>query len=76
MDNRCVHDGAGGDANAFGLQIAVHRHQHLAAQIVRFQQMAEAKDRRLVRRGGHTQIDSGKAAQHGRLIEGFFHARV
>ena len=41
-----------------------------------FKQVAEAKDGRLVRRGGHAQIDSGKAAQHGRLIEGFFHARV
>jgi hypothetical protein len=37
-------------------------------------QMAKTQDRRLVRRGGHAKVHSSKAAKHGRLIEGFFHA--
>src|SRR5487761_1540604 len=57
-------------------QVTVHRVPHLAAQIVLLQQMAEAKDRGLIRRRGHAQVDSGEAPQCRRLIESLFHARV
>src|ERR1017187_107043 len=76
MDDGRIHDGAGRDADARAFQVAVHRVQHLTAQIVRLKQVAETKDRSLVRRRGYAQIDSGKAAQHGRLIERLFHARI
>ena len=64
------------DADALALQIQVHRVQHLAAQLVLFQQMAEVQDRRLVRRRGAAQIDARKAAQHRRFVQSVFHAGV
>src|ERR1700741_5622364 len=57
MDNGRVHDGAGGDADAFAFQVAVHHVQHFAAQIVLLKQVAEAKNRGLVRRCGHTKVN-------------------
>jgi hypothetical protein len=44
--------------------------------MVLLKQVTEAKDRCFVRRGGHAKVHSGEAPQNGRLIEGFFHARV
>ena len=64
MDDGRVHNGAGRDADAPAFQIAVHRHQHFAAQIVCFEHVPEAKDRRLVRRRGRAQIHSGEVPQH------------
>lgn len=76
VDNGRIHNRARRDANAFRFQIPVHGIEHLAAQFVLFQKMTKAKDGRLVRRRGHAQIDSGKAAQHRRLVESLFHPRV
>jgi hypothetical protein len=46
MDNRRVYNGARTDADPLAFQISVDRHQHFAAPIVLFKQMAEAQDRR------------------------------
>ena len=64
VDNRRVHDGACADADALRFQVAIHRHQHLAAKIVLFKQVAKAKDRGFVRRGGYAQIHACKAPQN------------
>src|ERR1017187_6580728 len=50
MDNGRIHDRAGRDLDALGRQMMVHRLQHLLAQGVFLQQMAEAADGGLVRR--------------------------
>jgi hypothetical protein len=54
----------------------VHRVQHLAAKFVLLQQATEAKDRGLVGRCGAAQIDSGEAAQCGRLVERILRAGI
>jgi hypothetical protein len=54
----------------------VHRVQNLTAQFVPLQQAAEAENRGLVGRCGAAQIDSGKAAQCGRLVERILGARI
>ena len=72
MNNRRVYDGARRDADTLRFQVAIHCHQHFAAQIVLLKQVAEAKDRRFVRRGGHAKIHSSEALQHSRLIKRTF----
>ncbi len=56
-------------ADAAAGQIQIHRIQHLAAQAVLLQQMAEVQDRGLVRRQSTAQIDARKAPQHRRFIQ-------
>jgi len=49
VDDRRIDNRAGGDADTLARQIQVHRIQHLAAEFVCFQQMAEVQNRGLVR---------------------------
>lgn len=58
MDDGCIHDRAGRDLDAFGLQMHVHRIQHQPVQIVLLQQMTEPQDRCLIRRRRHAKIDA------------------
>jgi len=68
-DDGGINNRAPGYANAFAVQIPIHRIEYLSAKLVLFKQMAKVQDGRLVGRGGATQIDSGEAAQRGRIIE-------
>src|SRR6266436_7491942 len=76
MNNRCVYDRSGSDADALAGQMVVHRIQHSSAQIVRLQQMAEPADAGLVRRRCTTKINAHKAPQPSRIIERLFYTWV
>ena len=69
VDNRRVNDGSRRDPDAATGQIAVHRIQHLAAQVVLLKQVPKVQDRRLIRCRRAAQIDASKAPQHGRFVQ-------
>src|ERR1035441_10236027 len=69
MDDGCIDNLAGSDADALVSQMAIDFIQHLPAQIVLFQQMTEAQDRGLVGSRSHAQIDSDEVTQSGRIID-------
>jgi len=47
-----------------------------AVQLILLEKMTEVQDGGLVGNGGAAKIDSGKAAQHGRLVERILGARI
>jgi hypothetical protein len=46
----------------------VHRVQHLTAEAVLLEQMAEAQDGRLIRRGSHAKVHANEPLKHRRLV--------
>jgi hypothetical protein len=67
-------DRAGRDADAFCLQMQVHRLQHRAAKVVLFKQMAKAQNRRFIRRRSHAEVYASKPPQCRGLVIRLFHA--
>jgi hypothetical protein len=65
-------------SNGFTLrfQVAIHRHQHFAAQIVLLKKVAEAEDRGFIRCRGYAKIHSSKALQQRGIIKRFLHAGI
>ena len=61
---------------AFGDQGGVDRGQQLNAQIVLFEQVAEAQDGGLMWHGGHASIETGKFAVRRGDVQCLFHRRI
>jgi len=60
-----VDNGSGLDLDALGLKMLVHRVQHLTAEAVLIEQMAEAQDGRLIRRRSHAEIHADNRCNTG-----------
>src|SRR6516164_4615138 len=76
VDDRGVDDRAGGHLQSLCHQMPLHFIKQLPAQIMLFQQMAEAAHCRLVRHRLAAEIDADKIAHRHRIVERLFHRRV
>ena len=76
MDDGRIEGRAGRNPDAVRLQVEVHRIEHSAAQIVLFDQMAEAAYGRLVRRRSRAKVHADEPLQHRRFIQRLFHTGI
>lgn len=72
VDNRGIHNGAGGHAIAEGLEMLSDRLEERGPQLVCFQQMPEPADRGFVGNGFHAQVDPDEGAHGQRVVQGLF----
>jgi hypothetical protein len=75
-DDGGVDDGAAGHLHALRFQVLVYLFEQLLAQMMLLQQVPEAQDGGLVRRGLASQVDADEAAHGGRVVDRFFRRRV
>jgi hypothetical protein len=75
-DQGGINDHALAHRHALCAEVGFDRLKDLLAQLMFFQQMAEAQDRSLIRDSVTDQLDAGKAAHGGDLNQGVFHGRL
>jgi hypothetical protein len=75
-DDRRIDDGALGHLDPARLEMAMDLLEQAAAQLVLFQQMAEAAHRRLVGNWLAPQVDADEATHRQRVVESFLDRRV
>ena len=76
MQDGRVHDGAGADLQPMPGQIAIDRSQHLLAEPVALEQMAELAHGGLIRRRLATQVDAHERAHGERVVERVFNGWI
>jgi len=69
VDNHRVDYGSGRNTDGATGQMQFYRIEHLAAQIMFFEQVAEVENRRLIRHRCTAQIDAGEAPQHRGFVQ-------
>src|SRR5215471_2451484 len=67
---------AGGHLQSLRRQVPLHLIKQLPAEIVLFEQMAEAAHRRLIRHRLAAEVDANKTPHRPRIVKRFFHRRV
>ncbi|CAJ0717697.1 hypothetical protein LMG8323_03672 [Ralstonia mannitolilytica] len=75
-NERGIHDGAALEHEATLGQDAIDRLEDTLAQAVLLQQVAKAQDGALIRHDIHPQVQTNKARQQRRVVQGFLHRRV
>ena len=76
MNNRGVDDRAGGNLQPVLFEMPMDLLEQTAAEIMRFEQMPEAADRRLVRRRLAAKIDPGEITHRRRVIKRLLDAGI
>jgi hypothetical protein len=69
IDDRCIDDRAGGDLEPSGRQMLLYLVKQPPAQIMLFEQVAEAAHRRLVRHRLAPEIDPDKTPHRLRIVK-------
>ena len=75
-DEGGIHDGAAVELHAAGLQDPAHFGEELLTQFVRLKHATEFEQRRRVRYGLATQVNTHKATQAGAVVECLFAGKV